>query len=440
MKIKYKSIAAALSVILMMALLAGCDKNEPSSVSQSEPSSVPSVSPSTEAAGYYAIESMTVDGETFDVDFFEEMGVSYYIRLYEDYTMEINTDTLLKGTWENGELRYEQDGEEYVNPYELDGDLLTVTASDDGTEMIMVFRRGEEPSQSPDSEAGEAFVGENGSLMVGSYTINAEWIPFAEPYVVDSIFDAYLAVSGDVYYAMADEAVRQYRFEDGMLVFDKDIPLDTEYDRICTDSSGILYVSGFMDNFIAFQGDTQLFSHDGPDKVAMHPSGEWGISWFSGPDVEKITLDDGTIQYEDWSFPELDSIRQMQINAEHIFVTGLSEVNEEIAIFVYDLSGNLLLTLGDTEFGEPDSLGSITAVVETPNGYMGLDGNMRNFCFWKLDGTFIGLLDVTDLVGTSYPWLSTAVLMPDGSILVGMTQERDDESADEFLVYRLTGF
>lgn len=44
---------------------------------------------------------------------------------------------------------------------------------------------------------------------------------------------------------------------------------------------------------------------------------------------------------------------------------------------MYDLSGVLQTKLGGTEFGEDDSLGSVTAVVETANGYMALDGNMR---------------------------------------------------------------
>lgn len=100
----------------------------------------------------------------------------------------------------------------------------------------------------------------------------------------------------------------------------------------------------------------------------------------------------------------------------------------------------LQLTLGDKEFGEPDSLGSVTVVIETNNGFMALDGNMRDVLLWKADGTFIGKIDDKDLFGTSYPWMSTAVLLPDGSIIAGMTEKRADETAVEFLLYRLTGF
>ena len=121
-------------------------------------------------------------------------------------------------------------------------------------------------------------------------------------------------------------------------------------------------------------------------------------------------------------------------------MAGGAVENNENTIFVYDLSGVLQTKLGGTEFGEDDSLGSVTAVVETANGYMALDGNMRTVLFWAPDGTFIGSAEDSDLFGTSYPWMSSASVMADGSILIGMTEERPDESADEFIVYRLTGF
>ena len=62
------------------------------------------------------------------------------------------------------------------------------------------------------------------------------------------------------------------------------------------------------------------------------------------------------------------------------------------------------------------------------------------FYFWKTDGTFVGALEDDALFGTNYPWISAATKLPDGSILVGMAEEREDESADEFLVYRMSGF
>lgn len=291
------------------------------------------------------------------------------------------------------------------------------------------------------SEGGEPYKGGSFSKMVGSFTLSAEWIAFEEPVVVDDIFDAYLAVAGDKYYAITDGEVKEFSLKNNKFALENELNIGDEYERICTDKNGILYVSRFMRDFIAFENNKQIFSHKGPRKVAMHPSGEWGISWFSGPDVDKITLGNGTMKKEAWKFAEVEVIRSLSINENHIFVSGNPVEKKEQAIFIYDLSGNLKMTLGGTKFGEPDSLGSITTVIETANGFIALDGNMRNLCLWQPDGTFIGTVSARDLFGVRYPWLSTAVLMPDGSILVGMTEERADNSdIDEFIIYRMTGF
>lgn len=85
-------------------------------------------------------------------------------------------------------------------------------------------------------------------------------------------------------------------------------------------------------------------------------------------------------------------------------------------------------------------MGAITDVIETPNGYLVLDGNMRNLLFYGTDGTLLATVDNEELFGTAYPWISSACLMPDGSVLIALTEERADESADELLIYRLSGF
>lgn len=291
-----------------------------------------------------------------------------------------------------------------------------------------------------DPSEGTAFSGIDNNMMVGSYTINSEWVPFKDSYIVDSIFGASVVNIGDTYFIMADKKLKQYGLDDGTLVFEKDIELDGDYEVICKDDKDILYVSGFMRDFVAFEDGKQIFSHSGIDKAAIHPSGKWGISWFTGPEVKKFTLGDGTIQTEDWKFEELDSVSSISIGQKHIFVSGRSVENQQHAIFIYDLNGKFSLKLGDAEFGEQDSLGSVTRVVETKNGFMALDGNMREICLWKLDGTFIGKMNVKKLFETSYPWISSAEQMPDGSIIIGLTQEREDKSGKEFLVYRLTGF
>ena len=65
---------------------------------------------------------------------------------------------------------------------------------------------------------------------------------------------------------------------------------------------------------------------------------------------------------------------------------------------------------------------------------------MREVVLWTADGTWIGAVDDGDLFGTSYPWIAAADIADDGSILVVMSEERADRSADEVLVFKLSGF
>ena len=107
---------------------------------------------------------------------------------------------------------------------------------------------------------------------------------------------------------------------------------------------------------------------------------------------------------------------------------------------MYDYDGNQLLELGGTETSDPDSLGAITGMVETENGFVAIDGNMREIQFWEKDGTHIGAISTEDIFGVGYPWLEDMQLSDDGSILILLTQEREDGSADELMLFRLTGF
>ena len=95
------------------------------------------------------------------------------------------------------------------------------------------------------------------------------------------------------------------------------------------------------------------------------------------------------------------------------------------------------LTLAD---GDGSGLGSITYIARTANGFIALDGNMREVVLWTADGTHIGTADDGDLFGTFYPWFCGATMLDDGSILVVMTEDRDDQSAMELVAFKLTGF
>lgn len=183
----------------------------------------------------------------------------------------------------------------------------------------------------------------------------------------------------------------------------------------------------------------------------MHPSGAWGLTYCYGNDTEKVTFQDDSILKEPWALTSMDDdevrtgifkhVNLIEIGNEHIMVYGhLPGDDAPSKIAVYDQDGNQQLLLSRDASDESASFGYITGVAETPNGYIASDGNLRVLYFWSKDGTLLGKVECRDIFGTSYPWLEDMKVADDGSVMILMTQKREDESASELMVFRLTGF
>ena len=286
---------------------------------------------------------------------------------------------------------------------------------------------------------GEPFSGSTVSQTVGTHTLTAQFLPMGEPLVTYETFNHDIVVVGDKVYLLSDCALYQYAYDGTSLTFVKEIPLDSEYEFLEKGADGNIILSSFMEPVIGHNGEAVQFSYEGPDNFAVAPGATWGISWFySGEDCQLYSFNNGALTGSPFPFTEVDSIRQVNIDSQYILVSGSAKADGDQYIFVYDYSGELQMQLG----GEPNGfgLGSITYATSTSNGFLALDGNMREVVLWTADGTWIGAVDDGDLFGTSYPWIAAADMAEDGSILVVMSEERADESADEVLVFKLSGF
>lgn len=284
---------------------------------------------------------------------------------------------------------------------------------------------------------GESFSAQPHSAMVGTYTIDSQWIPITDCIITKETFNHATAVIGDQVFLLVDGVLKCYDYDGTSLKFAEDISLDAEYEAISTDTAGTIWLSNFMEPLISWKDGAKTASYEGPNYVAMHPSGTWGVSWFSGPECEKITLSGGAVATEPIVFKEVDLINHLRVDENHIYVSGSVADSGDHKVFVYDTAGNLQLTLAGSDGG---SLGSVTFVTETANGYLALDGNMREVVLWTKDGTYVGVAEDSDLFGTSYPWFCGGVKLADGSILAIMTEDRADESAMELVAFKLSGF
>lgn len=285
---------------------------------------------------------------------------------------------------------------------------------------------------------GEPFSREPISATVDDITLDSTWIPIKEECIrTRETFNHRLAVAGDKAYILTAGVLKQFAYDGKTLTFEKDIELEEEYSEIQGTTDGSVWLSGHMRTLLVLKDGEQTATYEGTNKVAMHPSGKWGIDWFSSAECEKVTFENGEMTSTALTFPEVSIISNLDVDENYIYVCGSAVEDNAHTIFVYNENGELQKTLSKPEDG---FLGSITFMHHTDNGFIGLDGNMRWVSFWDKDSKPLGHIEDSDIFGTSYPWFCDAVMTDDGSVLAIMTEDRDDKSATELVAFNIKGF
>lgn len=280
---------------------------------------------------------------------------------------------------------------------------------------------------------GEPFEADDVTETVGKFTVESVWVPFEESFVTFETFDNSIAVVGNQAYVLSEGILYTYDLSE-VLELTNETEMDENHNGLYADENGVLWISGFMAEFVGLQDGTEAYNlGDEFDTVAVAPSGQWGVSWFSGPDCKLLTIGED-VKSQDISFSEVNTIMHLNVDNDYIYVCG-SDESYDHKVYIYDKNGNLKLTLAD-ENGE--GMGSITFMAQIPGGFMGLDGNLREIVFWDESGKWVGTLEDSDLFGTYYPWFCGAALLEDGSILAIMTEDRADNSAMELIAFKVT--
>ena len=284
---------------------------------------------------------------------------------------------------------------------------------------------------------GERFSRGEYSTMIGTYTLTSTFLPAADPIITHETFEHDIEIVGDQAYILSDGVLQQYAFDGTGFTYVQDVAAGDGYERIDVSNDGTLLLSDFMKPYIGISDGEMTFSYGGPDYFAAAPDGSWGISYFTTPDsVVRYRFADGAMQTEAFPLTGLSMATKIWIDDSYVYITGSDTETGAQVVQVYDHDGTLQKTL----LGKDGRLGSITFVTKTENGFLALDGNMRSVVLWNAEGTYIGEADDRDLFDTSYPWFCSADLQPDGSIVVILTEDRDDNSAMELVAFRLSGF
>jgi hypothetical protein len=307
----------------------------------------------------------------------------------------------------------------------------------------------------PMPEDGTPYQPVPAAVTVGKWEIAASWLKTGESIVLDDMFYNQAALSGGRLYILAGNKLYAYTQEDGVLtpdpVFENGIlPLDEEYEYLSAGKDGILYVSEGASSILAIKDGTILLDNSVSGDLVMHPDGKWGISFWANADPKMVRVSDGVLTEEPWVLSNLSdaenrkgrfsSISCVYISDKRIYVAGIdAEKGDAQRVAVYDLKGKELFSFGAEDWTRDDAFGSVTGIVETPNGILVQDGNNRALKLFSSKGVFIGTVDSDKLLGTDYPWLSSMIGAEDG-VLVAAAQEREDQSCDELLLYEIKGF
>ncbi|MDO5649212.1 MAG: hypothetical protein Q4G11_01305 [Gallicola sp.] len=324
-------------------------------------------------------------------------------------------------------------------------DLVGEDLSEAGRKIIETFAltlKDEGHTDPPYPFEGKAYETAGGSAQIGDIKISGEFLKLGEPFATYETFNNAGAPSGDNFYLLIQDKLRIYNIAEGMK-FVKEIPLEHKYEVVNSTSDGRVFVSGISGGqaFILKDLEKEADIKDGK-KISMHKDGSWGVEYSVNLDnVSKISLDDsGTptrtdlLLADDSGSQIQGSIQKLMVMDDKIAVSGSPKEGNGHLIGIYNNEGKLLLKL---EGREGDVLGSITGIVETPKGYIGADANMRTFVAWDKEGTYLGNVKDEAVIGTDYPWMGSFFEAVDGSYYVIATDERQDKSCDEVLVFKI---
>ncbi len=394
---------------------------------------------------YYLIEA-TISVEIDEPYDFREDLVYYGFNQYE-YEVNKAYETVKIGGVDL--LKYDDGEETLVYFNRIEGANATVYVKFDATDIkdahiqalldgITFNIKDIGNEDGPWEWEGTPFSATDKSVTAGSLNIQSKWIKPDEHISTYETFDHSVAAVGNNIYLLVDGELRKCVLVDGTLAFDKVIELpEDDYESVEATSDGTLWLSGSMNDVICIKNDKIATTYEDIDNLAMHPSGNWGINYFTSSECSKVTFNGDSYTSVPMNFKEVETIMHLNVDQNNIYVCGSAADDSGHKVFVYSTDGKLQKTLCDAE-GE--GLGSITFMAKSANGYIGFDGNMRDVLLWDNSGKFVAEISDGDLFSTNYPWFCNSALLSDGSIITIMTEEREDKSATELVVFTVKGF
>ncbi|MDD4081535.1 MAG: hypothetical protein PHP02_09045 [Eubacteriales bacterium] len=292
-------------------------------------------------------------------------------------------------------------------------------------------------------------------VTIGDRELTAVFLKAKDPIILDNIFGNSILLSGQRLYVLAGKTLYAYLMESGSLVPDPSfgggrITLEDEFEYLAQGKDGLLFVSHGIYNILAVKDGAVVQDNNLSGYLVTHPSGEWGLTFWANADPMLVKIEGSALTAKPWVLSRLSDAAARQgrfsmiscaaISDQRIYVAGTDALaGDAQRVAVYDLEGNELFQLGAADWMADDAFGSVTGIVETEDTILVQDGNFRALKLFTLEGEYIGQAECDPLLGTDYPWLAS-ITPNEGGALVAAAQSREDESADELLIFEVKGF
>lgn len=356
---------------------------------------------------------------------------------------------------------------EYAARAVSEGVTMTITIEQpqkigDGLQAILDSIAYSLPQTSPPNvdpplpEDGERYIPSPHAVPLGEKTLTAGWLKTDQSILLDSIFSNSILRTDKRLFALVGGTLHAYAMENGALSPAPEYPggmlqLTDKFEYLAAGKEGILYASQGMFNILAIRDGAVIKDNPVSGDLVTHPSGDWGLTFWANADPMHVTPDaEGGLSEKPWVLSGLSDpatrrgrfsmISCVAISDDRIYVAGtdvLEEGSQRVA--AYSLDGEELFTFGSADWAKDDAFGSVTGIIQTKDSILVMDGNYRAFKLFDLQGSFLGMADCDDLLGTDYPWL-TSIVPYDGGAIVAASQSRADESGDELLLFSIKGF
>lgn len=277
-----------------------------------------------------------------------------------------------------------------------------------------------------------------GSVIVGNYTLTAEFIPFEAPAIYDVSGDPDMDVLGNnVYISNGDTEVKIYTLDGSKLTYDKTVSVEDTGDSISVDANGRIYADGGVFEATIYDPATGAKGEAvASGELTASKNADFALTYFTGR--ETVTAIKNSVA-SDWTINgaanigNFESISTIEIVGDTVLLAGADTENNVIG--AYDINGNQqMLSSGSLAGSLPN------AATKTANGY--ISSSVNQITFVNNDGAIIGEADAKELFGIvdNSVWIYEMTALPEGGFLALAQVYKSGVDGDEIVLFKVSGF